>query len=175
MRTGTIETLDLDVIPYRPEDLLALIEGAVEFHSSFGFPAADGLREFLLGPEVAPDYIEMLRLSAEPDVWRHGFALVEKESKYVIGNAAFVGPPENGEVEIAYAIAPAFEGRGFATQAAAALIHIAFSDERVETVKAHTLPERNASTRVLEKNGFRFNREIEHPIDGLIWRWDKAR
>ena len=176
MKAGTIETEDLDLIPYTPADLLGLIEGAAEFRSSFHFPAADGLREFLLGPEVSEGYIEMLRSSDQPDVWRHGFGLVHREEKLVIGNAAFVGPPnEKGEVEIAYAIAPAFEGRGYATQAARALSEKAFDDARVRTVTANTLPERNASTRVLEKNGFRFAGGTEHPEDGLIWRWEKKR
>jgi ribosomal-protein-alanine N-acetyltransferase len=176
MRTGKIETKDLELVPYRPVDLLALIEGATEFRSSFGFPAADGLREFLLGPEVAPDYVDMLRSSAKADIWRHGFAIVEKDSKYVVGNVAFVGPPdENGEVEIAYAIALAFEGRGYATQAAAAITDFAFSHKRVKTVRAHTMPEENASTHVLKKNGFKFAGEIEHPQDGLIWRWERTR
>jgi len=175
VRTGTIETKDLDLVPYSPADLLALIEGAAEFRSSFGFPAADGLREFLLGPEVSSGYIDMLRYSPEPDIWRHGFALVDRQEKLVVGNAAFVGPPNDaGEVEIAYGVVPSFEGCGYATQAASALTEFAFTDDRVQTVIAHTLPEQNASTRVLEKNGFGFTGAIEHPEDGLIWRWERT-
>ena len=101
MKTETIKTKDLDLVPYGPENLLALIEGAAEFRSSFGFAAADGLREFLLGPEVSSGYIDMLRSSSEADVWRHGFAIVDGEANLVVGNCAFVGPPNGtGEVEI---------------------------------------------------------------------------
>jgi RimJ/RimL family protein N-acetyltransferase len=174
VRTGTIKTKDLDLVPYRPTDLLALVKGAAEFRSSFGFPAADGLREFLLGPEVSHGYLDMLRSSFEPDVWLHGFAVVDRKETLVVGNTAFVGPPnENGEVEIAYGVVPSFEGRGYATQAATALTEFAFADPRVKTVIAHTLPEKNASTRILEKIGFTFIGEIEHPEDGTIWRWEK--
>ena len=176
MRAGTIRTKDLDLVSYSPADLLALVEGAAEFRSSFGLPAADGLRDFLLGPEVSAGYIDMLRSSPEPDVWRHGFALVDREEGLVVGNAAFVGPPNDaGEVEIAYGVVPSFEGRGFATQAAAALTQFAFADHRVKAVVAHTLCEENASTRILKKNGFEFETEFEHPEDGLIWRWRKAK
>lgn len=172
----SVETNDLLLVPYRPADLLALIEGAAEFRGSFGFPAADGLREFLLGPEVSRGYLDMLRASPEQDIWRHGFAVIEKASQVVVGNVAFVGPPDDtGEVEIAYGIAPAFQGKGYATQAAAAIIQFAFADERVKTAIAHTLPEENASTRVLTKNGFRFTGEIHHSEDGLIWRWVRPR
>ena len=176
MKTGTIKTNDLDLVPYSPADLLALVKGAAEFRSSFGLSAADGLREFLLGPEVSAGYLDMLRSSPEPDIWRHGFAIVGRNEQVVVGNAAFVGPPnDTGEVEIAYAVVPSFEGRGYATQAAAALTELALADDRVKTVIAHTLPETNASTRILEKNGFKFAGEIEHPEDGLIWRWEKRR
>ena len=172
----SVETDDLILVPYRPADLLALIEGAAAFRSSFGFPAAEGLREFLLGPEVSRGYLDMLRASSEQDIWRHGFAIVEKTSQVVVGNVAFVGPPDAaGEVEIAYGIAPAFEGNGYATQSAAAITEFAFADERVKTVIAHTLPEENASTRVLTKNCFTFSGEIHHPEDGVIWRWERPR
>lgn len=174
MRTGTIKTKDLDLVPYTPADLLALVKGAAEFHSSFGFPAADGLREFLLGPEVSDGYVDMLRSSPEPDIWRHGFALLNRNEGVVVGNSAFVGPPNDvGEVEIAYAVVPSFEGRGYGTQAAEALTAFALADERVTTVIAHTLCEENASTRILEKNGFAFAGDFEHPEDGTIWRWEK--
>lgn len=175
MRAGTIKTKDLDLVPYTPADLLALVKGAAEFRSSFGFPAADGLREFLLGPEVSAGYLDMLRSSPEPDIWLHGFALLNRNEGLVVGNTAFVGPPNDGEVEIAYGVVPSFEGRGYATQAANALTEFAFTDERVTSVIAHTLPEENASTHILEKNGFAFARKFEHPEDGLIWRWEKRR
>jgi len=171
-----LETNDLRLVPYRPADLLALIEGVDTFRDSFGFAAADGLRGFLLGPEIASGYVEMLGSSSEPDVWRHGFAVVDRGRQVVAGNAAFVGPPdEDGAVEIAYAIVPEFEGRGYATQVATALTEFALADERVTCVYAHTLPEKNASTRVLEKNGFTFAGEVRHPEDGLIWRWERPR
>ena len=97
---GTIKTKDLDLLPYTPADLLALVKGAAEFRSSFGFPAADGLREFLLGPEVSSGYLDMLKSSPEPDIWRHGFGLVDRYESLVVGNTAFVGPPNDaGEVE----------------------------------------------------------------------------
>jgi RimJ/RimL family protein N-acetyltransferase len=176
VRAGTIKTKDLDLVPYSPADLLALVEGAAEFRSSFDFPAADGLREFLLGPEVSAGYLDMLRSSPESDIWRHGVALVDRTEQVVVGNAAFVGPPnDEGEVELAYGVVPSFEGRGYATQAASALTEFALADDSVNTVIAHTLPESNASTRILEKNGFTFAREFEHPDDGLIWRWEKRR
>src|SRR6185503_4650545 len=46
-------------------------------------------------------------------------------------------------------------------------------DSAVRLVRAHTLPERNASTRVLEKNGFRLLGPIVDPEDGPVFRWER--
>jgi RimJ/RimL family protein N-acetyltransferase len=114
-------------------------------------------------------------MATEPDPWRYGFALIHLESGAVIGNAGFAGPPDtNGIVEIAYGIVPEYQGRGYATEAARALVAFAQADGRVRAVYAHTLPAPNASTRVLEKCGFQRLGEVIHPIDGRIWRWEKT-
>lgn len=84
--------------------------------------------------------------------------------------ASFNGPPDAEDtVEISYGIAPAYADRGYATEAARLLIAHATSSGQVGTVRAYTLPERNASTRVLEKCGFQHRGAVNHPEDGLIW------
>ena len=52
--------------------------------------------------------------------------------------------------------------------------HPCQSAERVTAVIAHTLPERNASNRVLEKAGFQFEAEAQE--DGeVVWRFSRTR
>ena len=63
--------------------------------------------------------------------------------------------------------------RSNATEAAEGLASFAFGSGRVRVVRAHTLPEPNASTRVLAKCGFRYIGEVIDPEDGLVWRWEK--
>jgi RimJ/RimL family protein N-acetyltransferase len=65
-----------------------------------------------------------------------------------------------------------FEGRGYATEAAAALVDFALASGQVRLVRAHTLPEVNASTRVLLKCGFRHVGTVVDPDDGPVWRWE---
>src|SRR5438046_10487620 len=82
-------------------------------------------------------------------------------------------PTADGMVEIAYGVNPEKQGKGYATEAAEALVAFALSSGRVRVVRAHTLPEPNASTRVLAKCGFRHIGEVVDPEDGLVWRWEK--
>ena len=92
----------------------------------------------------------------------------------VVGTCGFVGPPADGEVEIAYWTFPEFEGRGVAFAASGALIRIARNADPALVITAKTAPEANASTRILEKHGFvRAGIVQDHEI-GDAWRWRLA-
>ena len=124
--------------------------------------------------ELSADWLARLHASTSADPWTHGFSLVHRDSDIVVGKSGFKGPPSgDGTVEIAYGVVPDYQGKGYATEAAQALVAFAFSSGRVRVVRAHTLPEPNASTRVLTKCGFRHIGEVIDPEDGLVWRWEK--
>jgi RimJ/RimL family protein N-acetyltransferase len=104
-----------------------------------------------------------------------GFLAVDRSQSLVIGMCGFKAPPDSeGLVEIAYGTFPKFEGRGVATSMATLLVERARQETSVRRVIAHTLPETNASTRVLEKNGFAHTGPVIDPEDGLVWRWELA-
>lgn len=88
-----------------------------------------------------------------------------------VGTCAFKNPPADGRVEIAYFTFPGYEGRGVATRMASALIDIARQADPALTIIARTLPEQNASTRVLSKLGFVLAGAVEDPEDGEVWEW----
>jgi [ribosomal protein S5]-alanine N-acetyltransferase len=95
-----------------------------------------------------------------------------EEQGVVVGTCAFKSAPVAGEVEIAYFTFPEYEGQGVATRMAQQLIDLAIVNG-VERIKAQTLPERNASTRILEKLGFSLTGTVNHSEDGEIWEWHK--
>jgi [ribosomal protein S5]-alanine N-acetyltransferase len=92
----------------------------------------------------------------------------------LVGWGGFKGPPREGTVELGYEIAESRRGRGLATEATRAMLAEAFADDSVKSVIAHTLPEPNASTRVLEKTGFRFDGKAQEN-DRLVWRYSATR
>ena len=102
-----------------------------------------------------------------------GYFVVDDETREVIGSCAFKAPPsDDGTVEIAYFTYPAFERRGYATAMARKLIELASSSADVRRIVAHTLPEANASTRVLERAGMMFVGEVIDSEDGRVWQWE---
>jgi [ribosomal protein S5]-alanine N-acetyltransferase len=124
--------------------------------------------------QISADWWAKFEQSAFQDPWVHGFSLLLPDGTNV-GIGSFKGPPTNGVVEIAYAILPQHQGRGFATAAARAMVDYAFLSAEVSSVIAHTLPDGAASQRVLQKAGFRHVGEVIDPEDGRVWRFEVQR
>jgi RimJ/RimL family protein N-acetyltransferase len=160
MKPERLRTQSLTLVPLTKAETLAMIEAMSPEERA----------------EVSPAWLAQLNASATQDPWTHGFSIELRECGAVIGKAAFKGPPTaDGVVEIAYGVDPDHQGKGYATEAAGALTAFALASGQVRTVCAHTLPEPNASTRVLTKCGFSFIGETIDPEDGLVWRWEKCR
>ena len=125
---------------------------------------------------MSPDWLARVQAAAPDDPWLPGFSIVHRDTNTVVGTCGFKGPPgDDHAVEIAYGIAPEHQGLGYATEAAGALSAYAFDSGQVRVVRAHTLPEKNASTRVLAKCGFQDVGAVIDPEDGLVWRGEKYR
>ncbi|MCA1703613.1 MAG: GNAT family N-acetyltransferase [Actinobacteria bacterium] len=172
-----IETPRLRLIPCELRHFEAILTDQRQLEQMLGVIVFDDGFDF---PGVAD--IEAMRflyeyLKANPDAlgwWTYLF--VHAEDKVLIGPGGYKGKAnEAGTVEIGYAIVPAYRRRGLATEAAQGLIDHAFAHARVKRVDAHTLAERNASVRVLEKVGMKFMGAVDDPDVGEVWHWSLHR
>ncbi len=118
--------------------------------------------------EILPATAGMYRASGFAPPWIGYIAVRDGEA---IGTCAFKGAPAHGRTEIAYFTFPGFEGQGIATAMAQALIALARATQPGLTVAAQTLPERNASNRILEKLGFRHTGMAHDDDVGEVWEW----
>lgn len=124
--------------------------------------------------DLSPDWTTRVRAATIPDPWVLGFSVCLRATGLAVGSVGFKSlPAPDGSVEIAYMIQPEYRGRGYATEACQAVVSFAFRSGQVTLVRAHTLPEPNASTRVLTKCGFRHVGEVIDPDDGRVWRWER--
>lgn len=150
------------------ESLLASLDSPEAFRRVAGSEVGEHLD---LAREVVEMTVDLVRDGDMEPPWG-GYLVVSPDSNGVVGAAGFKGGPgADGAVEIAYYTFPAFEGRGIASAAAVRLVELAGESADVRAVVAHTLPERNASCRILEKTGFRYEGEVLDPEDGPVWRW----
>lgn len=83
------------------------------------------------------------------------FLIRNRVTGALVGGVGFTAS-ENNLPEIGYWIAPAAWGRGYATEAAHALVDHLFADEGVATITARVRVVNPASRRVLEKCGFQW-------------------
>lgn len=152
-----IQAERIKIVLQTPEEVLARIEAMSPLEKA----------------EISGDWLARVRASSSADPWTHGFTMVHRASGAVVGSCGYKGPPDaDGVVEIAYGVDPAYQGRGYATEAARALVDYAWGTGAVRVVRAHTRPEPNASTGVLTKCGFEWVGEVVDPEDGLVWRWE---
>ncbi len=121
--------------------------------------------------------LSLQQVIKNPDLKKwYAYLMIEIESNTLIGNCGYKGPPdENGMVEIGYEVAEKFRNRGYATEIAGILIKIAFEDKEIKGILAHTLPEENASVKVLKKCNFKFVKEVCNNDDGTVWQWKKEK
>jgi ribosomal-protein-alanine N-acetyltransferase len=157
----------LEFIPATRRTLALLASEPDEFAAQFKV----GLHD--VAQSVAQASLEFLKSFPYETRPRHlGYLVVEGESQQLAGTCSFKGPPAGGAVEIAYYTFPGFEGRGIATAMARFLLEQAAATPGVTKVMAHTLPESNASTRILEKVGMTLA-GIGEEDGAAVWCWEK--
>ncbi len=109
--------------------------------------AADALPLFLGWLETAPDKAG----------WFGWYALcrdISDSGQVLVGGGGFLGPPEDGVVQMGYSVLPEFQRRGYATEMVRGLATWAFVQSGVSVIAAETEWANPASVRVLERTGF---------------------
>jgi ribosomal-protein-alanine N-acetyltransferase len=164
-----MEGSNLQFISPSKEQILSISGGRESFERAIGFPVADGLMEFF------PPNLDPLLAACETALpLSYSYLIIHKQERCCVGLCGFKPcPGEDQVLEIAYAIAPSCQNNGFATQTAGAMCKELFH-RGLKMVRAHTLPEENASSSVLKKNGFTKLSEVVDPEDGWIWRWERS-
>lgn len=90
---------------------------------------------------------------SDPFSW----AIVRREDERVIGSCGFVSQAgERQSAEIGYWLGKPYWGKGYAAEAARALVRFGFEQMNLERVEAKCFVENRAGQRVIEKLGMRF-------------------
>jgi aminoglycoside 6'-N-acetyltransferase len=109
------------------------------------------------------------RQPGEPGGWVQ-LSVEERDGGRLVGDVGL--SPAEGEpdvIKVGYTIAPAFQGRGYATEAVQALVGYALHTLGAEVVRAYASAENLPSIRVAEKVGMRLVERIEHHYGTSTW------
>ena len=172
MSTPTLRltTERLELSPLSDAALDALIRGdGVELATLTGARFPDPV----VAPPLMEDALAFMRdrLRADPgeaNWW--AWLIVEASTREAVGSLGFGGRPDtDGAVTLGYAIYPAFKGRGFATEAARALVAWALGQPGVGAVRATIPVGHTPSLRVAEKAGMRrIGRDRDDEVGELL-------
>jgi len=157
----------LELKPLTSQAAAALSENQDEASRILGatFPA-EWPRPDLLG-------ILAIRAPSSPEAERFGvWVMIERDSGSVGGDIGFKGPPdEAGRIEMGYSVVPDRRRRGYAKEAARALIDWALSQPKVRVIVAGCHPDNVPSIRTLERVGFHRTGEADGEIR---WRYGSS-
>jgi aminoglycoside 6'-N-acetyltransferase len=114
--------------------------------------------------------IELMARRAPGDRGWVQLTVLERDGGALVGDVGM--SPADGEpgvLKVGYTVDPAFQGRGYATEAVRALIGYAFDVLGADVVRAYADADNLASIRVAEKAGMRLMERFEHEAAGETW------
>ncbi|HLL42010.1 MAG TPA: GNAT family protein [Segetibacter sp.] len=98
--------------------------------------------------------------------WVGYFVIKENQ---IVGSCGFTGQPKDGKVEIAYWTFKEYERQGISSFSCKELIQISEQTDPAIIITAKTAPEHNASTKILQNNGFTFTGIVQDHEIGDAW------
>ena len=150
-----IETLRLKLVPMTLEHVRTELEEPSRLGALLGTRVPQGWPP----GEYDRDAMVFFRSRIESDArrydgWLAWYVMTRESAPELVAGAGYMGPPEDGTVEIGYSVVAEARGAGFATEIVEALVRHAFESDAVQRVVAETTATNAASQRVLERNGF---------------------
>ncbi|MGM0896498.1 MAG: GNAT family N-acetyltransferase [Bacillota bacterium] len=157
-----IQTDRLMLITFTVEMMQAAISNERELEQATGYQVVD---EYPSDDykEILPFKIQRYRQYPEENEWEG--LIVHKGDQKIMGDMGFrrsTGNPE--ELELGYSIVPAYQGHGYATEMALAIMSWGMKQAGIKRIIASCDNDNQASIRVLEKAGLKKLGEQESKI-----------
>ncbi|HSB93260.1 MAG TPA: GNAT family N-acetyltransferase [Flavitalea sp.] len=172
-RPMVIETRRLTIFPLSKKEMRLYIQPGNELETALGL--STGSRS------ITPELTDALKHSIIPAI-EHGYSrlefvtlwtMIDRENNVMVGDLCFKGGPgHKDDVEIGYGTYPAFRGKGYMSEALAALSVWALNCPEVRVVLAETKTENAASQQVLTKAGFQ---QYKAERGMIFWKKEATR
>lgn len=169
MRPATIESERLVLVVLLPEEIEAIVSGDFERADELtGFRFPPGWPHHPEARNGLEWHLRALRQDPTHAAWRIR-VMVDRSSKVVIGSVNLKGPPSSdGDVEIGWGVVEHLRRRGYAFEAAAAVMAWVVRQPDVTTVSATVADDNHPSQCLAAKLGL--VRTGERRRDLPVWR-----
>jgi [ribosomal protein S5]-alanine N-acetyltransferase len=166
-----LQTNRLNIIPLTKEQLVCYTLTDYSLENSLNVkPILRIVPSFLadvINNKIIPAVIDAGKDALYSTFW----TIIDSQENVMVADLCFKGQPnENGEIEIGYGTYPAFEGKGFMTEAVGAMLLWAFAQPNIRVVIAQTAPSNIASQKILQKNNFV---KYGETLENILWRVHK--
>jgi [ribosomal protein S5]-alanine N-acetyltransferase len=173
---GRLRTQRLELLPLTADAIEALLagdRGRLRSLTGAEFPLPVGPPPYMA--ESLPVVRERLRTSPAEAPWWN-WLVVRQDSREAVGSVTFGGKPDSaGAVLVGYALYPAREGNGYATEAVRAMVEWAFAQPGVQIVRVLAPVWNTPAVHVAEKVGMRPVASYEDDEVGEVLVYETAR
>jgi [ribosomal protein S5]-alanine N-acetyltransferase len=166
-----LQTYNLRIIPLTKEQLANYSMADYSLENSLNVNIIPRIVPEFLANVINSKIMPHLNDTTKDPLYYTFWTIISEQENVMVADLCFKGEPNaNGEIEIGYGTYPAFEGKGFMTEAVGEVIKWAFAQPHVQSVTAQTDPTNIASQKILEKNNFvQYGKTVEN----ILWRIDK--
>jgi ribosomal-protein-alanine N-acetyltransferase len=173
IRMNVLQTSRLSLFPLSRRQLQLYLDDPSALEKEIGHPSSRELATDIVRRAIGMKLSKMAAAPESLQAWYTYWLIIISDLPFGAGMAGFKGVPDgHGEAEIGYGIDPAFQGNGYMTEAAKALIAWAFREPECLAVVARGVMRWNiASQKVLAKAGMEVYEETD---DTLSYRISRA-
>jgi ribosomal-protein-alanine N-acetyltransferase len=159
--TDHIFTSRLELVPLTKLQLEIILLDLSSFEEQIGLTVARDFFTERVQRAIRMKVEKMRSVDESRYAWLTYWLIIVKEENIGAGMLGFKGyPNKEGATEIGYGIDPAYQNKGYMSEAVKALINWAFSHEHCKVITA-TEVENPASSRLLEKLGANLVRQTD--------------
>ncbi len=128
-------------------------------------------RPLVTTPEEGLAHIAMIESAWETNTAINWVVTLKDQDAFMGIIGLYRIQPENHRAELGYMLLPEYHGKGYTTEAIAAVLAFGFDTVNFHSIEAVIDPDNSASERVLQKNGFVKEAHIlENELwDGKFW------
>lgn len=165
-----IHTPRLRLMTMELAHLAAIVRDPLSLGDLLGVAIAHGWPAYPAAYPHALDVLKQNPLRSCSGWWLYLF--VDPAQQVLVGCGGFKdAPDENGVVEIGCEIAPAFQSRGFATEATRGLINYACTRPEVRAIDAYSQAEPGVQSAFLQAAGMTRIGDALDSNANILWHW----
>lgn len=156
MTARRLTTQRLDLITATAQHLLVALDDISKLGRLIGADIPASWPPELLDDDALRYTLDQLHRGPDQIGWWMRYVVLRRgpdDRPLLVGTVGLKGRPKDGIAEVGYGIVHDQQRQGFATEATRALVDWAFEHDDIQHVVAETLPELDASLRVMEKLG----------------------